>query len=61
MRGKNFAGETGQRTKERAAEASEWVKEKASEAAATARTQVEAVKSAVAEGKEAYRRELEKS
>jgi gas vesicle protein len=60
-KGKSFTTETGQRTKEKAVEASEWVKEKASDAAASARTQVEAVKSAVAEGKEAYRRELEKS
>jgi gas vesicle protein len=60
-RGKEFADETGQRTKETAMEAGEWVKEKALDAASSARSQVEAVKSAVAEGKEAYRRELEKS
>lgn len=60
-KGRDLAGETGHRTKEKAVEAGEWVKEKASDAASTARTQVEAVKSAVAEGKEAYRRELEKS
>ncbi len=60
-KGKDFADETGQRTKEKALEAGEWVKEKASDAATSARTQVEAVKSAVAEGKQAYRRELEKS
>jgi gas vesicle protein len=60
-RGKSLAGEAGQRTKERALETGEWVKEKAADVAGTARAQVEAVKSAVAEGKEAYRRELEKS
>ncbi len=60
-KGKLLAGETGHRTKEKALEAGEWVKEKAGDAAAVARSQVEAVKSAVAEGKEAYRRELEKS
>jgi gas vesicle protein len=60
-KGREFAGEAGHRTKEKATEAGEWVKEKVSDAAGTARSQVEAVKSAVAEGKEAYRRELEKS
>jgi gas vesicle protein len=60
-KGKGLAGEASQRTKEKALEAGEWVKEKASDAATSARSQVEAVKSAVAEGKEAYRRELEKS
>ena len=58
---KNLAGEAGLRAREKALETGEWVKEKASDAAGSARAQVEAVKSAVAEGKEAYRRELEKS
>jgi gas vesicle protein len=60
-KGKDFAGDTSDRARGAAHEAGEWVKEKASDAATVARTQVEAVKSAVAEGKEAYRRELEKS
>lgn len=60
-KGKERVGETTERARGAAHEAGEWVKEKATDAASAARSQVEAVKSAVAEGKEAYRRELEKS
>lgn len=59
-KGKGWTGERGKQVREKAGEAADWVKEKAGEAAGAARHQVDAVKSAVAEGKDAYRREMEK-
>ena len=60
-KGKGWTGEKGKELRHKAGDASGWVKEKVGDATETARHQVDAVKSAVAEGKEAYRRELEKS
>ena len=59
-KGKDWTTEKTQTVRGKAGEAGEWVKEKAGDAAEAARQQVDAVKSAVAEGKEAYRREMER-
>lgn len=60
-KGKGWTEGKGKDLRQKAGEAGEWVKEKAGDAGEVARQQVDAVKTAVAEGKEAYRRELEKS
>lgn len=60
-KGKTRAKDLGGDVSHRAEEATGWVREKAAEVADTARQQVDAVKNAVSEGKEAYRRELGKS
>jgi len=60
-KGKTKARELGDEVTHRAEGATDWVKEKAGEVADTARHQVDAVKSAMNEGKEAYKRELGKS
>ena len=60
-KGKGWTEEKGKDVRQKAGGAADWVKDKAGDAAGAARQQVDAVKSAVAEGKEAYRRELEKS
>jgi gas vesicle protein len=60
-KGRGWTEGKGKEIRQKAGDTSEWVKEKAGDAADAARHQVDAVKSAVAEGKEAYRRELEKS
>jgi len=59
-RGRDWTGEKTHGARNKAADAAGWVKDKVGHATDRARDQVESVKSAVAEGKEAYRREMEK-
>ncbi len=54
------AHEYGQLAKEKAHEAGEYAREKSQKVTSTAKNQVEAVKGALAEGKEAYKRELDR-
>ena len=59
-KGRNWAGGRAQGLRGKAGDAGSWVKEKAGDVTEIARTQMESVKAAVSEGKEAYRREMEK-